>query len=477
MRLAHHARTRRCHHPLEQQPIRRPIRRRLGASRSTHHLCQPPPHYAEPRLAARCLKLWGAHRKRTPRARPSPSRCHLTLQPLPHRMQAARQRAPRVGACPGHVGWPPVRLEAQKQVHQLTRPQLGGAHPRGQSVDAPRKLLVTKGEVPDRRSARPRGGEDLEDRLELQAAAEGAAAPIAGAHLECRRCVLGRDHLKRTKPHECLVHLPLHAPVPILAHSHSHVPPVRCGVDGHQRREQRLRWRPRRAVGPGSILVPARAGEGGGVAGVFGEALKAADRQCLVVCERLGKHTRDDELRADEEPDLLLHAPVPQHAAADGRVGKVHLEGCGPEVLDGASPRRRHSAHWRPTPEPRAVELEFGRVGHKAGKGDAPAAPLGRVRAAPSPGDPLKVNEQAEPLGPVLRGQAAARPVESRSWEVAEQPAEGEVRQAIGARAAASGRVVAEGERAEEAVCEQATALVGGQLDRARGSTAEQRQG
>eukprot|EP00964_Phaeocystis_antarctica_P091137 scaffold58401_cov66-Phaeocystis_antarctica.AAC.5 len=78
--------------------------------------------------------------------------------------------------------------------------------------------------------------------------------------------------------------------------------------------------------GGGALLEGALETEAGGVARVTADALEAAREERLVVGERLEQHARDDELGADEEADLLLHAAVAQHAAADGAVGEVELQ-------------------------------------------------------------------------------------------------------------------------------------------------------
>ena len=62
---------------------------------------------------------------------------------------------------------------------------------------------------------------------------------------------------------------------------------------------------------------------------VAGEPLRPTHQQTLVVLQLFSEETRDDELRAEQEPNLLLHTPSTKHPSPHPAVGKVHLGGGG----------------------------------------------------------------------------------------------------------------------------------------------------
>lgn len=159
----------------------------------------------------------------------------------------------------------------------------------------------------------------LEQRLERFVAVERTAAPVAGGdgrRGSAQLVVEADERLVELAPHELLAVL-----VRLLAEADR--------VDGDDAAPA-----PAARVERGLVLVATRPPERRRVARVRVEALAAHDQHALVHVQLLGEQPAAEQLRADDEADLLLNTAVVEDAAAEELVREVHLQHAAAVVLD-----------------------------------------------------------------------------------------------------------------------------------------------
>uniref|UniRef100_A0A182QXJ0 Uncharacterized protein n=1 Tax=Anopheles farauti TaxID=69004 RepID=A0A182QXJ0_9DIPT len=171
------------------------------------------------------------------------------------------------------------------------------------------------------------GHHQLQQRLERCVSPERATAPVAGCDAGCGWVEVWGD----AKPGVRFPELAPYRSLPVLAVGVGFAP-----FHTHRIQPDETAPAPAGRVTRRIVPVVRLEREAGRVVSVGAEALGTVHEVGLRFAQRLEQQPADEQLRVDDAPDLLLHATVPDHAAAEEPVREHHLQQTPALVFDRA---------------------------------------------------------------------------------------------------------------------------------------------